>query len=54
MKQIAIRFPEEIIQRLDAYAAVRMEKEPGLVVRRADAARKAINIGLEQLEQSDA
>lgn len=52
-KQIAIRLPPEMLDRLDAYAAHMTEQTPGrLPATRADAVRSLLSDGLAAFEQS--
>lgn len=45
-RQVAFRFPESLIERIDAYAKQMEEQMPGLRFTRADAVRVLIEKGL--------
>jgi hypothetical protein len=46
--QVAFRFPEELVERLDAYAEQRATELRGVRVTRADAVRALLEEGLDR------
>jgi predicted DNA-binding protein len=47
-RQTAFRLPEDLLERLDAYAAKLTRELPGLQVNRADAVRRLLEMALER------
>ena len=50
MLQTGIRLPEDMLERIDAFAARVQKEQPGLEVTRAVAIRMLIALGLEAAE----
>lgn len=45
--QVAFRFPDELLARLDRYVTERVAEQPGIRFTRADAVRSFVEMGLQ-------
>jgi predicted DNA-binding protein len=50
-RQTGLRLPEELLERVDAFAERLQKERPGLEVNRASAIRMLVTMGLEVAEQ---
>jgi len=51
--QVAVRFPKDLLERLERYAERLNKERPGLGVTRADVVRVLVHERLDQLDQED-
>lgn len=53
MRPLVIKFPEELIDRIDAQLKIIQEQNRGIRISRADVIRRLIEIGLESQTAQD-
>ena len=52
MTQVAFRFPEDLIMRVDRHAERMRAAAPGVDINRADAVRSLLTLALDQIERA--